>query len=311
MCRLWSLGACRTATFFFLCLSAIFLWTASSYRQPSAKFSLSHLRELLSVSSSVFATSLLWFVSSKLDQIAIGRFVGAPALGFYVIAGKLPDLANTLTQQPVTQVSLPALSRIQNDHARMRQVIHRGMKLNAPCLVRGICGSGRGCLGSCAVFFLEANGLLLPDCARYCRFMRSINSLQIFFYPALLASGGVGRYVLLNACHTISVLIACVIGIQFGVRCLVLGLIANGLVVTIPAIMFLRNRIGLSPLDYFKPCLAPAFASRVNGGSCLAGWKFAAIGYSNHIKIARKNIAGAVSYIGYAGISALNGYGSY
>jgi O-antigen/teichoic acid export membrane protein len=72
----------------------LFLWTAGSYR-PSLRFSLPHLRDLLKVSSSVFASSLLSFFSSRLDQVVIGRFAGVPILGLYVLGGKIPDLAKS------------------------------------------------------------------------------------------------------------------------------------------------------------------------------------------------------------------------
>ena len=42
---------------------------------------------------------------------------------------------------------------------------------------------------------------------------------------------------------------------------MVLGLIVNNLIITVPALMFLRKRIGLSPLAYCKPCLVPACAA--------------------------------------------------
>jgi len=238
---------------------AIFIWSASPYR-PSARFSLAHLRDLFGVSSSILATSFLWFFSSRLDQIVIGRFAGVPVLGFYVIAGKVPDLANTVTQQPMTEVSLPALSRLQNDHEQMRKAIYKGMELHAlvafavfvgiatvaPDLVPFLFGSKWAAAGGlCSLLSLSA----------------LVNALQIFFYPALMATGGAGNYVLLSVFHAIGVLVACVVGIQFGVTWLVVGIIANNLILVGPSMFYLRNRIGLSPLEHYKPCLVPALAS--------------------------------------------------
>ena len=238
---------------------AVFLWFASPYR-PSLKFSLPHLKELLGVSSSVLSTSLLWFFSSRFDQIVVGRIAGVPALGVYVIAGKVPELAKVVTHEPMARVSLPALSQLQNNHKRMRAAIYSGMELNAllsfavfvgiaaiaPELVSSLFGTkwaGAGVLCS----LLSIYGL--------------VNALQVFFHPALLASGGAGRYVLLNIWQAAGSLVACLGGIHLGVKYVVLGLIVNNLIITVPALMFLRKRIGLSPLAYCKPCFVPACAA--------------------------------------------------
>ena len=87
-----------------------------------------------------------------------------------------------------------------------------------------------------------------------------VNALQVFFHPSLIASGGAGRYVLLNVWQAAGSLVACVGGIHLGVKYVVIGLILNNLIIAVPALIFLRKRIGLSPLEYCKPCLVPACA---------------------------------------------------
>jgi lipopolysaccharide exporter len=90
-----------------------------------------------------------------------------------------------------------------------------------------------------------------------------VNALQVFFYPTLLASGVKGRYVALSVSQAVGVLIACFVGIKFGVSYVVIGLILNSLVQSIPVMMVLRRQIGLSPRRYCKPCLIPACAALV------------------------------------------------
>src|SRR4029077_9886245 len=214
----------------------------SPYR-PSLKFSLSHLRELLGVSSSVLSTSLLWFFSSRVDQIVVGRFAGASALGLYVIAGKVPDLAKVVTHEPMARVSLPALSQLQNDHKRMQAAIYSGMELNAILSFAVFVGIAAIAPDLVVVFFgskWAATGVLCSLLSIY----GLVNALQVFFHPSLLASGGAGRYVLLNVWQAAGSLVACVGGIHLGVKYVVLGLILNNLLIAVPALMFLRKRIG-------------------------------------------------------------------
>jgi O-antigen/teichoic acid export membrane protein len=252
----WSLVGQQIAT---ALAGSIFLWTAGDYR-PAWRFSVRHLRDLLRVSFSVFSSGFLWFFSSRLDQIAIGRFIGVPALGLYVIAGKIPDLARIVVHDGIADVSLPALARLQNDHARMREVIYRGMELNAVVSFAVFVGIAAIAPDLVPLLFgakWAAAGSLCSLLAVY----TLVNVLQVFFHPTLLASGGMGKWVLLNAWHAAGVLIACIAGVRFGINVLVAGLILNAAIITIPSLLFLRQRVGLRALVYFRPCLTPALAA--------------------------------------------------
>lgn len=252
----WALVAQQLAA---TAAGAAFLWTASPYR-PSLRFSGRHLRELLGVSSSVFGTSLLWFASSRLDQLIIGRFAGPAALGMYVIAGKLPEIAKTFTHHPVAEVSLPALAKIQGDFPRMQNAIYRGMEINATISFAVFLGLAAIAPQLVPTIF-GAKWAAASDLCALLSLYALVNALQVFFHPALLASGGAGKYLLLNVWHSVGVLASCAIGIQFGTNYLVWGMITNGIIVAVGALILLRRRIGLSPFQYLTPCIAPGFAA--------------------------------------------------
>ena len=196
---------------------AVFLWVASPYR-PSLKFSLPHLKELLGVSSSVLSTSLLWFFSSRIDQIVVGRIAGVPALEVHVIAGKVPELAKVVTHEPMAHVSLPALSQLQNNHKRMRAAVYSGMELNALLSFAVFVGIAAIAPELVSILFgtkWAGAGVLCSLLSIYAL----VNALQGFFHPTLLASGGAGgRYVLLNIWQAAGSLVACPGGIHLGVN---------------------------------------------------------------------------------------------
>ncbi|HEY1793807.1 MAG TPA: lipopolysaccharide biosynthesis protein [Opitutaceae bacterium] len=246
---------------------AVFLWSVSPYR-PSFRFSPEKFRDLFNISFSVFLTAILWFLSTRLDQVVVGRFAGAVALGLYVIAAKGPDLAQLLTHQPMADVALPALARLQDNNAKMCKAIYDGMRLNALVSFALFIGLAAVAPNLIAALF----GNRWAGAAAYCSLLcicSLINVLQVFFHPALLASGGIGKYVLLNVCHVCGVLAACLIGIRFGVSQLIVGLIINGVVMTVPNVLFLKHRIGLSVVSFLRPCLVPAFAAAL---MALAVW---------------------------------------
>jgi PST family polysaccharide transporter len=290
----WSLVGQQIAT---ALAGSIFLWTAGTYR-PALRFSLRHLRDLLHVSVSVFASGFLWFFSSRLDQIAIGRFLGVPLLGVYVVAKKIPELAKTLVHDGIAEVSLPALSRLQNDLPRMREVIARGMELNAVISFAIFGGIGAVAPDLIPVLFGEkwtAASHLCSLLALYCL----VNALQVFFHPTLLASGGVGKWVLLNVWHAAGVVLACLAGIKFGVDYLVWGMILNALIIYVPALQFLRHRVGLSALAYCKPCLMPALAALVMVGLVWLTRHYFPPGLPTLLRLAGTILAGAAGYLGF------------
>ena len=147
--------------------------------------------KLLGVSSSVLSTSLLWFFSSRIDQIVVGRIAGVPALGVYVIAGKVPELAKVVTHEPMAHVSLPALSQLQNNHKRMRAAVYSGMELNALLSFAVFVGIAAIAPELVSILFgtkWAGAGVLCSLLSIYAL----VNALQVFFHPTLLASGGAG-----------------------------------------------------------------------------------------------------------------------
>jgi O-antigen/teichoic acid export membrane protein len=275
---------------------AIFLWSMSSYR-PSLKFSWPHFRELFGFSSSVFAVSILWFFSMRLDQIIIGRFAGMPALGLYSIAGKLPNLANMMVKQPLAIVALPSLSTLQDDHVKMRQAVYHGMELNAVISFAVFVGLAAIAPDLVTLLF----GAKWADAGMLCSLLALYSLtdvLQTFFYPILLASGGIGKYVWLNVSHFVGVLAACLIGIQFGVVYLVLGLIINSMVNAIPGLLFIRKRVGVGLSSYCKPCLIPALSSLFMLGVIWLVATMLPTDIGLVLRLAGKTVIGAIAYLG-------------
>ena len=292
-CGVWSLVGQQLAG---ATAGAVFLWSMSPYR-PSLRFSLPHLRELFDFSLSAFAPSLLWYFWTRIDQVVIGRFAGMPMLGLYVIAGKMPNLANMVTGQPLTTVSLPSMARLQDDHAKMRQIVCHGMELNAVISFATFVGLAAVASDLVPILF----GTKWAAAAVLCSLL-SLNSLvvalQVFLYPVLLASGGIGKYVWLSACQAIGVLVVCMIGIQFGVTYLVLGLLLNSLVIAAVGLQFIHQRIGLRPSQYCKPCLVPALASLIMVGLIWLLVAILPINITPTLRLACKVAVGGAAYIG-------------
>jgi O-antigen/teichoic acid export membrane protein len=98
--------------------STALLWASSRWR-PRLQFSRASLRSLAGFSGGVFGTRLLFYVSRNADNLLIGRFLGASALGVYALAYNLMLMPMERLAGPVQEVLFPAFSKMQDEPRRM------------------------------------------------------------------------------------------------------------------------------------------------------------------------------------------------
>jgi O-antigen/teichoic acid export membrane protein len=99
-------------------VSTVLVWRFSTWR-PSFTFSGTSLRELGSFSGRVCGTRLLFYANRNADNVLVGRFLGAGALGIYAIAYNVMLLPTTQIAAPVQEVLYPAFSRFRDDTPRI------------------------------------------------------------------------------------------------------------------------------------------------------------------------------------------------
>lgn len=117
------------------------------------------------------------FLAERFDQLLLGSFVGAQALGYYNMAFRLVTQPISQINPIVTRVAFPVFARVQDDLPRLQrgysQVLQYLTTINAPIL----CG-----LASVAP---KAIPLIFGE-----QWSKSILLLQILTVPALLRSIG-------------------------------------------------------------------------------------------------------------------------
>jgi O-antigen/teichoic acid export membrane protein len=112
----WSLVAQALGVSSFTLLLSWYLgkWT------PRLHFEAKACRELLGFSSYVLGFNVVNYWARTLDQLLVGRFVGAGALGVYARAYSLMLMPLTQVSQVLGRVMFPALSTIQFDKPRVK-----------------------------------------------------------------------------------------------------------------------------------------------------------------------------------------------
>lgn len=97
----------------------ILLWSVSSWR-PRFMFSLQAIKDIFNFSAHLTAFNAVNYFSRNIDQLLIGRFLGAQALGYYSLAYKIMLYPVQNISGVITRVVFPAFSKIQNEHEKIR-----------------------------------------------------------------------------------------------------------------------------------------------------------------------------------------------
>ncbi|WP_268836160.1 lipopolysaccharide biosynthesis protein [Synechococcus sp. Nb3U1] len=109
-------------------LGTILLWYVSNWR-PTWKFRWADIQQMSGFSNNVLGGNLLGYVGRNVDNLLIGRFLGAVELGFYSMAYNLMTAPLDRIAQVLAGVLFPALARQQEDLTKVKQSWFRANQL--------------------------------------------------------------------------------------------------------------------------------------------------------------------------------------
>lgn len=95
-------------------VSLVILWLALDVR-PRVGFDSRALRDLMSFGSFELGIRLLVTTTERADDLILGAARGSTALGFYTVAYKVLELLTQLFSKVFSRVTMPVLSRLQED----------------------------------------------------------------------------------------------------------------------------------------------------------------------------------------------------
>jgi O-antigen/teichoic acid export membrane protein len=124
-------------------VTAVVTTTLIVIRSPwraSLAFSRASLRDMGGFSGFVLGHRLLYYVHRNADNLLIGRFVGASALGVYALAYNTILIPFSRLATPVQQVLFPAFSRLQDQPERIADLWVRTTRLVGSLSIPALCG---------------------------------------------------------------------------------------------------------------------------------------------------------------------------
>jgi O-antigen/teichoic acid export membrane protein len=177
--------------------STVLLWALSPWH-PRFMFSVASLRDLGSFSLKVFGTRLVFYLNRNADNLLIGRFLGAAALGAYAVAYNVMLAPVARIAAPLVQVLFPAFSRLQDERERIASMWLRATRVVATITIPGMTGLV----------------LVAPEFVRVAlgdRWDAAIPVIQILAWVGLLQSLQGMNSGILQACDRAGTLLRCAI----------------------------------------------------------------------------------------------------
>jgi O-antigen/teichoic acid export membrane protein len=120
-------------------VSTTLLWAFSPWR-PKFRFSGPSLRALGGFSAPLVGHRLLYYFHRNADNILIGRYAGAAALGAYTLAYNIMLFPFTRIAGPVQRVLAPAFARMQDEPQRMADAWVRTVRMVGTVSIPALCG---------------------------------------------------------------------------------------------------------------------------------------------------------------------------
>ena len=107
---------------------SIFFWTMSGW-YPRIQFDWAAVCELFRFSINLLGSRVIAYWARRADNLIVGKFLGSEALGIYSRAYNLMLLPLSQVTYVVGRVMFPALSRIQSDKVRVKEVYLRSIRM--------------------------------------------------------------------------------------------------------------------------------------------------------------------------------------
>jgi O-antigen/teichoic acid export membrane protein len=109
-------------------ISMLLLWRLGSWR-PGFRISMPHAKELFGFSAHVVVADIGGYIFRRGDTLLAGLFFSPVVVGIYRLADRFVETLSELTTRPLSLVSLPHLSRLQDDREELRRSVASLLRL--------------------------------------------------------------------------------------------------------------------------------------------------------------------------------------
>jgi PST family polysaccharide transporter len=222
------------------------------------------VKQMLGFGSNITGFNIVNYFARNADNILVGKFVGAAALGFYSKAYGLLMLPITQIRGPLSSVAIPSLSHIQNDPIRFKRYYIRLITLisfiTMPLMVF---------LFICAEQVID---LVLGSKWSGAIDIFKVLSIAAFIQPVVSTAGLVlvslgqsKRYLTIGAINSTITVISFVVGVPWGAIGVAVAYTIATYVLIVPTLWYCFRRSPVSIRNFFSAISRPVSASIIMG----------------------------------------------
>ena len=273
---------------------SVVAWSRVSFRPDLRWWRLrwGDIRPLLAFGAPAAANGLIATVILNVDYVIVSRALGAAALGYYLLAFRLPEMVIVTAFQVISQVAFPALSRTRGQPERMRRAYLRMSRLQT------MYGVVLGCVLAAAAPYLvpvvfgpgwEASVFPLQALAIYAAF----RSLGMGVVDVLKAMGRPNLALGLSIARLAVIVPALMAATAYGINGVAVAQIAVALLFAVVMQVVAGRLLGASPTQLLS-AFAPAILAGIVAAAC-AGLAGALVPGGDVVKLAAALAAAAAA----------------
>lgn len=260
----WSLVLMQLAT---AVAGAIAVWVACGWR-PDLPVRCSGVRGMLKFGGHLTGFKFVNYFSRNADNILIGKFIGADALGLYAKAYQLFMMPISQIRGPLNQVAMPVLSSLQNQPERYVKYYQRLIDImatltvpltlycaiEADFLIRTLLG--QQWLGAVPVFRILVIAALIAPVAG----TRGL---------VLISHGFSGRYFYWGLFNAILIVTSFIVGLPFGIEGVATAYAVAVYVILIPSLFYCFHKTSVTPSMFMRTLASPMLVGVVAAGCAM------------------------------------------
>ena len=223
----------------------------------------SGVRELVGFGANVTAFNFVNYFSRNLDNILIGKFVGADALGVYGRAYQLLMFPIINLRAPIQAVAFPAMSQLQDDPEELRDYYLQTTELLAFLTMPIICWMAV-VSDSLIYYTLGSNWMEAAGLFRWLAVAAFIQPVTSLSGSLLMSIGDSRRYLIIGCTVSLAVCVAFFVGIFWGVTGIVISYALINWIVLYPWLTSSFNGTLITFFSIVKTCALPAGAALIS-----------------------------------------------
>ena len=231
------------------------LWNSSRWIPKG--FSFKALRQLWGFGFRMFFVALLSTLFDRLDFIVIGKLFTLQILGYFERAKSLNFIVVKYTSQSLTSVLFPALSKIQNDLPRLREVIIKILGI-LTFMIFLFLGELFLVSEEIVIFLFSAKWIATIIYFKLLILSSFVHPIGALFINILSSRGNSKKVLRLVLYRTLFLLVNFYIGFMYGIEEYLYGLILVSILTLIMQILYVKKELTISFLELSKPILLQA-----------------------------------------------------